>query len=84
MLKRLFATRELSNEEWSAAQEEWRNPANWHWGVYRAPGDPHVWVRKQRAEFGWTLNLAHRASWVIVVLFVVGLALLLRVLPSTH
>lgn len=63
MLKTLFPTRDMTNDQWAAAQAEWRNPANWHYGFYYAPRDPHVWVRKQRVEFGWTLNMARRASW---------------------
>lgn len=58
---------EMSNEDWSAAQAEQANPDNWRFGIYRSPRDPHVWVRKQRAEFGWTLNFAHRSSWLWVI-----------------
>ena len=63
MLKTLFPTRDMTNEEWAAAQAEWQSSSNWHYGIYYAPRDPHVWVRKQRVEFGWTLNMARRASW---------------------
>lgn len=81
MLRTLFSQREMTNDEWAAAQAEWRSPSNWHFGFYYAPRDPHVLVRKRRAEFGWTLNMAHRASWFWLAALlgtVLGLTLLPR------
>lgn len=55
----------MENDEWLAAQAEWENPANWRWpALYIAPRDPRVWVRKRNPEYGWTINLAHRQSWL--------------------
>ena len=65
MLKQLWTARDMSVDEWTAAQAEWRNPANWRYGIYYAPRDPHVWVRKQRVEVGWTLNMAHGLAWLL-------------------
>jgi uncharacterized membrane protein len=51
----------------AAEEREWRDPRNWRggWlGVYVAPRDPRVWVPKRRPAFGWTLNFAHRTSWI--------------------
>ena len=48
-------------------EREWKDPRNWRagWlGVYVAPRDPRVWVPKRRPEFGYTLNFAHRRSWL--------------------
>jgi uncharacterized membrane protein len=47
--------------------EEWHRDENWYggWlGLYHAPRDPRVWVRKRRPRFGWTLNFARRAAWL--------------------
>jgi uncharacterized membrane protein len=56
------------DEAWAAAQREWENPANWRGpdvlAVYVAPRDPRIIVRKRIFHHGWTLNYAHRASWV--------------------
>jgi uncharacterized membrane protein len=54
----------MDNSKWLAAQAEWENSANWRWGHYIAPRDPRVWVRKRNPQYGWTLNLAHRRSWM--------------------
>jgi hypothetical protein len=55
----------MENNEWLAAKAEWENPANWRWhGLYIAPRDPRVWVRKRNPIYGWTINLAHRQSWI--------------------
>ncbi len=50
-----------------AEEREWLDPRNWRarWlGAYVAPRDPRVWVPKRHRGLGWTLNFAHRASWV--------------------
>ena len=61
----------MENDEWLAAQAEWENPANWRWHwLYIAPSDPRVWVRKRNPEYGWTINLAHRKSWIWLGCFV--------------
>lgn len=57
-----------ADEAWTAAQREWADPANWRGSgplaVYHAPRDPRILVRKREMQYGWTLNFAHRASWV--------------------
>ena len=35
--------------------------------------DPHLWVPK-RTNLGWTLNFAHRTSWLVLGAFVVAVA----------
>lgn len=83
MPNRRLLTQDMTNDEWAAAQAEWRDPGNWHFGFYYAPHDPHVCVRKQRVEFGWTLNMARRASgiWIVAILATpLWIAVLLRVL----
>lgn len=51
-------------------EAEWRNPANWTWGVYRSARDTRVWVPKQIKWTGWTLNFAKPAAkwWMVVIL----------------
>lgn len=55
----------MTDDEWRAAQEEWTSASNWRWGIYAAPRDPRIWVRKQEMRFGWTFNFAHPASWLL-------------------
>jgi uncharacterized membrane protein len=60
---------QVQAEGWIAAQREWQNSDNWRggWlGLYVAPNDPRILVRKREPRFGWTLNFAHRASWIIL------------------
>ncbi|TWT46667.1 DUF5808 domain-containing protein [Botrimarina hoheduenensis] len=45
-------------------EAEWRSRANWHWGIYHSPRDTRVWVPKPIRWTGWTLNFAHRMSYV--------------------
>lgn len=66
----LFVTRHMTDDQWVAAEAEWHTPSNWRYGFYYAPRDPRVWVRKRRIEFGWTLNMARRASWFWVAALV--------------
>ncbi len=57
---------EKSGDPWVAAQREWHNPSNWRGGIlglYYAPADPRIVVRKQWHPGGWTFNFARRASW---------------------
>jgi uncharacterized membrane protein len=57
----------LAEREWADGEREWRNPENWRggWlGLYVAPRDPRVWVRKRSPHLGWTLNYAHRGAWL--------------------
>lgn len=45
------------------------NPEKWYWGVfYNNTDDSAVWVPK-RYGLGYTLNYAHRSSWVISFIF---------------
>ena len=49
---------------------EWNRLENWHagWvGIYVAPNDSRVWVPKREPWIGWTLNFAHRRSWVWLI-----------------
>ncbi len=63
----------MDDQAWRKAQAEWEDPANWRtFGIYVAPRDPRVWVRKRNPVRGWTLNFAHSRSWV----WVAGLAIL--------
>ena len=42
------------------------NDEFWKWGImYNNPNDPAIWVEK-RVGIGWTLNFAHKESWVII------------------
>ena len=48
-------------------RREWERPENWRggWlGIYVAPRDTRVWVPKRVPGLGWTLNFAHRRSWL--------------------
>ena len=41
-----------------------------HWQLavfYFDENDPRIWVPK-RTNFGWTLNFAHNASWLILAM----------------
>lgn len=43
-----------------------QNDEFWRWGIfYYNPNDPAIWVDK-RTGLGWTLNFAHKESWVII------------------
>ncbi len=54
---------------------EHANPANWSWplGFYHSDADSRVWVPKQQAWMGFTLNMAKPAGRIIAALFLVGL-----------
>jgi uncharacterized membrane protein len=68
----------IKNERWRAAEAEWRNPANWRWGLfYVGPPDSRVWLRQGDPEFGWTFNFVHRASWRWQACLLVGLLALI-------
>lgn len=55
---------EVGTNDWQAWEREWRDPANWRWmGIYVAPKDPRLVVRKKTPHFGWTFNFAHRGAW---------------------
>jgi uncharacterized membrane protein len=76
--------RAMTNEEWLAAEKEWRNAENWlPFGIYFARRDPRPRVRKQAPAFGWTPNFAHRASWWWVALTLAVPAALIAV-RATH
>ncbi len=53
---------------------------NWYggWmGIYVAPRDPHVVVRKRAPRMGWTLNFARPVTWLLVLLILVLPAVIL-------
>ncbi len=57
------------DREWQDSQREWEDPSNWRGGmlgIYYAPNDPRVIVRKPWLPGGWTLNFARPASWLCV------------------
>jgi len=44
----------------------WSDPVNWtHSGVYRCAADPRLMVLK-REGVGYTINIAHRRSWLLL------------------
>ncbi|HWL39166.1 MAG TPA: hypothetical protein VNO75_02930 [Gemmatimonadaceae bacterium] len=44
----------------------WSNPAHWtSTGRYRCASDPRLMVLKREAA-GYTINVAHRRSWIIL------------------
>jgi uncharacterized membrane protein len=46
----------------------WQDPRYWTPpGIYRCPGDPRLIVPKRRRWAGWTINFAHRASWLVLL-----------------
>ena len=55
----------MTDAEWRAAQEEWKDSSNWRRRIYAASRDPRIWVRKQEMRFGWTFNFAHPVSWFL-------------------
>lgn len=38
----------------------------WHFGFYYNPDDPAIFIEKE-SGLGWTNNMAHPLSWVIMV-----------------
>jgi uncharacterized membrane protein len=60
---------DVVTNEWAEHEREWRDEANWRggWlGIYVAPRDPRLVVRKKHPQFGWTFNFAHRGSWLLL------------------
>ena len=46
----------------------WADPANWtRSGLYRCESDPRLWVLKRGNGIGYTINVAHRRSWLMLV-----------------
>jgi uncharacterized membrane protein len=69
------ANDQRADREWADGEREWRDAENWRggWlGLYVAPRDPRIWVRKRSPRFGWTLNYAHRAAWLWSMAFVLA------------
>ncbi len=55
-------------------EREWRDESNWRGGLlgfYVAPRDPRLIVPKRWLRLGWTFNLAHRASWLLLAALIV-------------
>ncbi len=66
------------------SQREWSHADNWRFGVYNAPLDSRVWVPKQPAWMGWTLNFAHRAAyvWLAVLLLPAVIVMAVSIVAS--
>jgi uncharacterized membrane protein len=46
----------------------WQDPQYWTPpGIYRCPADPRLVVPKRRRWAGWTINFAHRGSWLVLL-----------------
>jgi uncharacterized membrane protein len=58
-------------------EREHGDPANWSspFEFYHSSLDSRLWVPKQQAWMGWTLNLAHPIARVLVLVFVLALCL---------
>jgi hypothetical protein len=63
----------------------WSNPANWRTRLfYYCKADPRFMVPKRNRWAGWTMNFAHRAAWIYLV---VGIGLTLAAVfasSATH
>ena len=60
-------------------EREWHAPGNWRWGwlgVYSSEQDSRLVVPKRNRIMGWTLNFAHRSSWLWLAV-VLGVPLLM-------
>jgi uncharacterized membrane protein len=45
----------------------WADDRNWtRLGLYRAPDDPRLIVPKRIRPLGWTVNVAHSTSWLVL------------------
>jgi uncharacterized membrane protein len=69
-------------------EREHANPANWSrpFAFYNSALDSRLWVPKQEAWMGRTLNMAHPIARVVVLVFVLAIglvvaAVLLAILP---
>ncbi|MES1256061.1 MAG: DUF5808 domain-containing protein [Acidobacteriota bacterium] len=52
----------------------WADPGNWQTlGLYRSTEDPRLIVPKRRGGIGWTLNVAHPVSWLVLLIAVLVL-----------
>jgi len=46
----------------------WNDPANWHAHyIYYCKADPRYVVPKRNRWAGWTMNFAHGAAWIYLV-----------------
>jgi uncharacterized membrane protein len=68
---------------------EHANPANWSspFAFYHSSRDSRLWVPKQEAWMGRTLNMAHPIARVVVLVFVLAMclgaaAIFLAILPQ--
>ena len=60
-----------------------QNHELWKWGIiYYNPNDSAIWVEK-RNGLGWTLNFAHKVSWLIIFFFL-AIPLAIFLFPSLH
>src|SRR3954464_4663784 len=50
----------------------WSDPSNWRGAVYSCKADPRLIVPKSRKALGWTLNIAHGSSWLLLVALILG------------
>ncbi len=57
-----------------ALEALWNDPPNWKWGVYYCKADPRLIVPKRWKWMGWTINAAHPAS-ILVLLLLIALLL---------
>ena len=58
-------------------KSEHENPANWSspFAFYHSSQDSRLWVPKQQAWMGWTLNMAHPIARAIALVFVLIICL---------
>jgi uncharacterized membrane protein len=55
------------------------DPRHWKWElIYYNPHDPKLIV-KRRIGWGYTLNLAHRATWIFLIIIMVAIAIAVMV-----
>jgi len=64
--------------------ERWHNDiSNWKWGIfYYNAEDPRIWLPKRVPVMGWTLNFAHKAAYLWILILLLLPLLLLFFLPD--
>jgi hypothetical protein len=68
LMERICAMHRLDEEYWSKRE-------NWRWWCYTCPDDPRTIVSKRPRWAGYTINVAHRKSWVVLAMLI-GLIML--------